>query len=288
MIAAITKICELFFIFIVFSFGGWIMETVLYLVRDKQAVKRGFLFGPVCPIYGVAAVLCDIAFYHNKFFCENKFLQSHKIVDLIIIFVIGFFMSGVLEYLTHYAMEKLFHAMWWDYSGRKFNLNGRIYLNGLLIFGAGVVLIVKLLLPGMYKLIGVIPKPALYITCFILYSIIIVDVATTIVDLKGAIRTIKNFQASAVEGAQKGVDLTTEQLEHFKETLKNSDAYKKIIKENPVVVRFKKRYPNFKITNYKYLYDIIINDPDESKARKDIKLYGTAETAPKKDEENEN
>ncbi len=285
MIAFINKVCELFFIFILFSFGGWIMETVLYLVRDKQAVKRGFLFGPVCPIYGVAAVLCDIAFYHNKFFINNAFLQSHKIVDYIVIFVIGFFMSGVLEYLTHFAMEKLFHAMWWDYSGRKFNLNGRIYLNGLLIFGAGVVLIVKLLLPAVYKLIDIIPNAALYITCFILYSVIIIDVATTIVDLKGAVRTIKNFQASAVEGAQKGVDMTTEQFEHFKETFKKSDAYKKIIKENPVVVRIKKRYPNFRLTNYKFLYDIIINDPDESKARKDIKLYGTAETAPKKDED---
>ncbi len=285
MIAFINKVCELFFIFIVFSTAGWVMETVLYLVRDKQAVKRGFLFGPVCPIYGVAAVLCDMVFYHNKLFTENAFLNSHKILSYIIVFVIGFFMSGVLEYFTHYAMEKFFHAMWWDYSGRKFNLNGRIYLNGLLIFGAGVVLIVKFLLPAIYKLIDIIPNPVLYISCFVLYSIIIIDVATTIVDLKGAIRTIKNFQATAVEGAQKGVDLTTEQFEHLKDNFKNSEPYKKIIKENPVVVRIKKRYPNFKMTNYKFLYDIIMNDPDESKSRKDIKLYGTAETAPKKDEE---
>ena len=286
MIAVITRICELFFIFTVFSVGGWIMETLLYLIRDKQAVKRGFLFGPLCPIYGVAAVLCDVVFYSNKLFTQNAFLNSHKILDWILIFIIGFFMSGVLEYFTHFAMEKFFHAMWWDYSGRKFNLNGRIYLNGLLIFGAGVVLIVKLFLPGLYKLLAVIPKPALYISCFIVYSIIIIDVATTIVDLKGAIRTIKNFQATAVEGAQKGVDLTTEQFEHLKENFKNSDAYKKIIKENPVVVRIKKRYPNFKLTNYnKVFYDIFMNEPDESKARKDIKLYGTAESAPKKDEE---
>ena len=76
MIAFINRICELFFIFIVFSVGGWIMETLLYLIRDKQAVKRGFLFGPVCPIYGVAAVLCDLAFYSNKFFSTNRFLND--------------------------------------------------------------------------------------------------------------------------------------------------------------------------------------------------------------------
>ncbi len=280
MIAIIDRICQLFFIFIVFSVGGWVMETVLYLVRDKQAVKRGFLFGPVCPIYGVAAVMCDVTI--------GKLIEHFKWADnVFVIFIVGFFMSGLLEYFTHFAMEKFFHAMWWDYSGRKFNLNGRIYLNGLLIFAAGVVVIMKLLLPAMYKLIGVIPKPALYITCFVLYSIVIVDFSTTVVDLKGAVRTIRNFQATAVEGAQKGVDLTTEQLEQLKKTMRESDAYKKIIKQNPVVVRFKKRYPNFKLTNYKFLYDIIINDPDESKARKDIKLYGTAETAPKKEDEEE-
>ena len=270
MISVINKICELFFIFIVFSFAGWIMETVLYLIRDKKAVKRGFLFGPVCPIYGVAAVLCDVTLYRR---IDNVFL----------IFIIGFFMSGVLEYFTHFAMEKLFHAMWWDYSGRKFNLHGRIYFNGLLIFGAGGLLIVKFLLPLMYKLMNLIPDAVLYILCFVFYSFIIVDLATTIVDLKGTIRTLKNIQASAVEGAQKGVDLTTEQLEVFKNTILESDVYKKVITENPVILRFKERYPDVKLTKYKFLYDIIMNEPDESKERKDIKLYGTAETAPKKD-----
>ena len=95
----IHRICEYFFIFIVFSFGGWLMETVLYLIRDKKAVKRGFLFGPVCPIYGVAAVMCDIVIYKN-------------INNIFLVFVAGFFLSGALEYLTHFAMEKLFHAMW--------------------------------------------------------------------------------------------------------------------------------------------------------------------------------
>lgn len=270
--AVVTKICELFFIFTVFSFAGWVMETLLYLFRDKKAVKRGFLFGPVCPIYGCAAVICDLTLYR-------------RIDNIFFVFIIGFFMSGVLEYFTHFAMEKLFHAMWWDYSGRKFNLNGRIYLNGLLIFAAGVVLFVKLLLPLMYKLIGIIPPAALYIFCFVAYSVILVDLATTIVDLKGLIRTLKNLQASAVESAQKGVDLTAEQLESLKNTIHESDAYKKTVTENPVIIRFRERHPNVKLTKYKYLYDLVKNEPDESKERKDIKLYGTAETAPKKDDE---
>ncbi len=277
----IYRICTLFFIFTVFSVGGWIMETLLYLIRDKKAVKRGFLFGPVTPIYGVAAVLCDVVIYRNM-----KYLFPDKLIlNLILVFVIGFFLSFALEYLTHFALEKLFHAMWWDYSGRKFNLKGRVYLNGLLIFGAGVVLIVKLLLPAMYKLIALMPDKALYITVFILYSIFVVDLSMTVADLAGSIRTIKNMWATIVSETQKGIDFTGDQIGEIKQNVVESDAYKKLISENPVVDRFKERFPRIKLEKYKFIQDIFFNNPDESKARHDIKLYGTAETAPKKEYE---
>ena len=275
MTAFVNRVCDLFFIFMLFSFAGWLSETLIYIIRKKQAVKRGFLFGPVCPIYGTAAILCDLVLYN-------------KVENPLLIFVIGFFMSGVLEYFTHFAMEKLFHAMWWDYSGRKFNLNGRIYLKGLVIFGVGVVIIVKLLLPLSYKLLGVIPRTALYIGCFLLYSILIIDITATVADLKDAIRTIKNFQASFVSELQKGVDLTAEQIDKIKDSVTDSELYKLLIKQNPVIEKFKLRHPNFKLTNSKFINDVIINASDESKERTDLKLYGTADTAPKKEEEDNN
>ena len=276
----LKTICDYFFEFMLFSVGGWVMETVLYLIRDKAAVKRGFLFGPVCPIYGFAAVICDALIYKNiKYLYPDNF-----IVNILLIFVIGFVISFLLEYLTHWALEKIFHAMWWDYSARRFNLKGRVYLNGLAIFGLGVVLIVKLLLPAVYKLIGIIPLKAFYVICFILYSVVLVDFVSTVFDLKGTIRSLKNLQASAIEGTQKGVDLTTEQLEEFKKNIVQSETYKKIISENPVIDRIKKKYPNLKI-NTKWIKLIFFNNPVEGKERTDIKLYGTAETAPKKDGE---
>lgn len=69
--------------------------------------------------------------------------------------------------------------MWWDYSSRRFNINGRVYLNGLLQFGAGTVLIIKVFQPLVFKLTDVIPNTVLYIICFILYTILIVDIATS-------------------------------------------------------------------------------------------------------------
>ncbi len=277
----IYKVCSLFFIFTLFSVGGWIMETLLYLIRDKKAVKRGFLFGPVTPIYGAAAVICDLVIYQNI----DKLYPDKPVINILLIFVIGFFISFVLEYTTHFVMEKLFHAMWWDYSGRKFNLNGRVYLNGLLIFGAGVVLIVKLLLPAIYKLIGFMPMNVLYWVSFFLYSIFLIDLAMTVADLAGSIRYIKNMWAAIVSETQKGLDFTGEQLDEFKQNITESEAYKKLVSDNPVVDRFKKRFLRVNLEKYKFLTDIIINNPDESRARHDIKLYGTAETAPVKEEE---
>lgn len=263
----IHKLCAYFLVFIVFGFGGWLLETMLYLVRDKKVVKRGFLFGPICPIYGVAAVLCNIVIYGN-------------IGNVFLVFFVGMLLAGTLEYVTHFAMEKCFHAMWWDYSGRRFNIKGRVYLKGLLMFGFGVVAIVKLILPLLYKWLDLLPDKWLYSLCFIFYSVIIVDFAATLVDLTGMIRAVKNFQAGVLEGTQKGVDLTTEQLERLHNAITESSSYHKLITEN--IRRFKKRFPNFTLTKYKHILEVLSDAPDEEKARKDIKLYGTAESRPEK------
>ena len=272
----INTVCKYFFLFMLFSVAGWVMETLLYLIRDKKVVKRGFLFGPVCPIYGCAAVLC-------------RALIFGRITNAFLVFVAGFFLSGVLEYITHFVMEKLFHAMWWDYSNRRFNLKGRVYLKGLVLFGLGVVLIVELLLPLFEKLMTVMPDTVLYALCFVLYSVIIIDLATTIVDLKGVVKVLKTLQATAIGEAQKGVDLTGEQMEKVVNSIKESDWYLKTFdsenNENTLFAKFKKRYPNFTLKNYKYILDIINDPPMEDKGRDDIKLYGTAESIPQADDE---
>ncbi|MBQ9228029.1 MAG: putative ABC transporter permease [Eubacterium sp.] len=267
----IYTVCKYFLLFMLFSFGGWLMETLLNVIRDKKVVKRGFLFGPVCPIYGFAAVLCSIVIYGRL---HNVFL----------VFIAGFFLSFALEYVTHFVMEKLFHAMWWDYSNRRFNIKGRVYLKGLVLFGLGVVIMIELLLPLYDKLLAVLPDKALYIICFILYSLIIVDLATTIVDLKGIINILKTLQANAIGATQKGVDLTGEQMEKVIASIKKSDFYLKTFddehNQNALLARFKKRYPNFTLKNYKYILDLINDPPMEDKGRHDIKLYGTADSIP--------
>lgn len=274
----IDTICRYFFWFELYSIAGWIIETLLYVVKGKKFVKRGFLFGPLCPIYGTGAVILTALFYG-------------KITNIFLIFILGLLLCGALEYITHFLMEKLFHAMWWDYSSRRFNINGRVYLNGLLGFGAGSVLIIKVLQPFVVKFTDAIPVNVLYIICFILYSITIIDLCLTIADLKNIVKTLKFIQSFALSNLQKGIDMTDEA---FKELIKNTkekeiikDLSSKLVHENSLVQRIYKKYPDFTLKKYKYILDIILDKPQKDKGRKDIKLYGTADSLPSADEEND-
>ncbi len=272
----LKTICSYFFTFIIYSFAGWILETLLFLIRDKKVVKRGFLFGPVCPIYGTGAVLCTAVLYG-------------RVSNVFLVFIFGLLLCGSLEYITHFVMEKMFHAMWWDYSSRRFNINGRVYLNGLLIFGAGATLVVKVLQPLVFKLIDIIPDNVLYTLCFVFYSIILVDLAGTVSDLKGVIKYVKHLQNTMITGTQKGVDLTREQMTELNSRIMENEFVSKSINsiksESKIVERMRHVFPDFTLKKYKYIWDIIMDKPQEENARKDIKLYGTAETIPDSDEE---
>lgn len=261
-------ICSYFFTFMLYSFAGWVLESLLFLFRDKKVVKRGFLFGPLCPIYGMGAVLCTAVLYG-------------RVSNIFLVFTFGLLMCGTLEYLTHFVMEKCFHAMWWDYSTRRFNIKGRVYLNGLLIFGAGSVLIVKVLQPLVFRLIAIMPATLLYALCFALYTILIIDFAATVENLKGGIRMVQSFQSAVIESTQKGVDLTEEQLDNIKNSITHSKYARRLSAsmndKNSVLQRMKTQFPDFTIEKYKNVLDIILDKPIESKKRTDIKLYGGVE-----------
>ena len=111
-----------FLLFIIYAIIGWCMEVICKLIQYKRFIDRGFLIGPYCPIYGVGALLIT--------FLLNKYTQ-----DPVVLFVMAVVVCGILEYLTSYFMEKIYHARWWDYSNKKFNINGRICLSNLIAFG---------------------------------------------------------------------------------------------------------------------------------------------------------
>ena len=137
----------LFLWFLLYAFIGWVYESVLVSVSERRWVNRGFLNGPLCPIYGCGAVLAIVLL--------------HDFTNPIEIFLISSFGASILEYITSWGMEKLFHARWWDYSHYRFNIQGRICLLGAIVFGFGGVLIIDVVQPQVERLTAMIPLLAL-------------------------------------------------------------------------------------------------------------------------------
>lgn len=150
-------------IFFVYSFAGWFLESVGGILNVKKFVNRGFLIGPYCPVYGTGVVLI------------TRFLEKYS-NDVILLFFMSALICGILEYITSYVMEKIFHARWWDYHKSKFNLNGRICLETLILFGIFGILILKISNPFILGIVENIPIKLLYLLLNILVIILVIDV----------------------------------------------------------------------------------------------------------------
>ena len=152
-----------FLFFFAFSVVGWIAECISCTINThKFTYDRGFLLGPYCPIYGIGALY--MYFFLDQF--------SDNPVSVFVMALLG---TSVLEYLTSYAMEKIFKARWWDYSDRRFNIKGRICLRNALIFGIVGVVFTYSIKPFYLGMIDKVPSNVLIIVGCILFVVFMVD-----------------------------------------------------------------------------------------------------------------
>lgn len=151
-----------FLLFISYAFLGWCMEVTCKFIQYKKFINRGFLIGPYCPIYGWGALAITI-------------LLKRYMEDPLVLFVMSTIICSIIEYLTSYFMEKKYHARWWDYSNKKFNINGRICLETLIPFGILGVAIMYGTNPILFKLYNQIPQLVINILTAILFIGFIVD-----------------------------------------------------------------------------------------------------------------
>jgi uncharacterized membrane protein len=132
----------------IFSCMGWIYETIYCTIKRKRWENRGFLYGPVCPIYGAGAIACEMLvdlLNSPQYAFHYTWWQ---------VFIVSFFGSIVLEYSTSWALEKLFHAYWWDYSQMPLNIKGRVCFPCSVGFGFAGILVVYAIVPFMEHLTG--------------------------------------------------------------------------------------------------------------------------------------
>ena len=155
-------VSKYFLYFIIYSFLGWLMEVCYVYIREKKFVNRGFLIGPICPIYGYG-VLAII------------FLIGKDTSDVLGVFLKAILICSLLEYFTSYFMEKIFKARWWDYSKGKFNINGRICLETMLPFGILACAVVYLLHPLVVRFINIFSSTLIIVIVIIIFIIYLVD-----------------------------------------------------------------------------------------------------------------
>lgn len=164
-------IARSFIAFLFFSFCGWLWETLFCTVNSGSFQSRGFLFGPICPIYGVGVLSAQFVFA-----VIEKWTGTLPLLQTFIICVAG---GIVIEYFTSWYLEQRFHARWWDYSHMPLNIHGRICLPVSLLFGAVGCFALRIVLPWFASVESLLNPLVLEVISLVAAAIFGADFALT-------------------------------------------------------------------------------------------------------------
>ena len=268
-----------FLIFILFSFIGWISEVIYVGVTSAHKfVNRGFLHGPLCPVYGFGGVVILM-------------LPPSLYATWIPLFFASMILCTIVEYFVSWLMEKLFHTRWWDYSHYKIQLNGRICLLNSILFGFLGVVVIHFVYPLMIDLLNSLGQKVINVSGVIILAVLSVDIFFTVrklVDFANVMKKLKelgetlNSHYGQEEWFKKDsfmdmINSVIERADNRKEEF-NQKILEKIDKVQnlhlPSVELFIKKFPSIKSTKYK----------DELNMIKE-KIHQKIEAAKKKDKQ---
>ena len=268
-----------FLIFILFSFIGWISEVIYVGVTSAHKfVNRGFLHGPLCPVYGFGGVVILM-------------LPPSLYATWIPLFFASMILCTIVEYFVSRLMEKLFHTRWWDYSHYKIQLNGRICLLNSILFGFLGVVVIHFVYPLMIDLLNSLGQKVINVSGVIILAVLSVDIFFTVrklVDFANVMKKLKelgetlNSHYGQEEWFKKGsfidmINSVIERADNRKEEFSQKILEKIDKVQNlhlPSVELFIKKFPSIKSTKYK----------DELNMIKE-KIHQKIEAAKKKDKQ---
>ena len=187
-----NEIYYYFLLFLIYSFIGWLIEVIGKLIEKHKFINRGFLIGPICPIYGHGCLLMILTLSRYK---DNP----------LVLFVNAIFICSLLEYFTSYFMEKIFKARWWDYSTKRFNLNGRICAETMIPFGILGTLVICVINPIFEYLLNLFNFETIKITAVVLFIIYIIDYTISLIIMFGFKGTLKTLEKDGTEEITKKV-----------------------------------------------------------------------------------
>ena len=243
--------------FLIFSFLGWCAEVCFAAFKDGKFVNRGFLNGPVCPIYGFG--VAGVHFVTS--------LISHDAV----LVAVSFFLPTLLELVTGFVLEKVFRHKWWDYSKERWNLGGYVCARFSLLWGLVCISAVKIIFPLVDKFIAILPFTATLVVIIVLCSFMLIDfigTVATIVKLNKRLKALDAINAKIHALSDKMGKTVADG------TLKLISAKEKLIKRPSVFTRrIIKAFPTMSTKKY--------NSFDELKATMDkrSKITKTEEVA---------
>ena len=189
---------QLLWYFFIYAFLGWCLEVVFCTVNSGQWVNRGFLNGPVCPIYGVGMVVVLLA------------LQPLA-DNLLLLFAGSLVLTSLLELATGYVLKKAFHTSWWDYSDQPFNIGGYICLKFSLAWGLGGMAAVRLLHPPIARMVDRLPRTLGLVLLAVMAGVMAADLAATLVTRAGLEQGLRGLEKLAA-ALRRGSDAVSKGL----------------------------------------------------------------------------
>ena len=208
---------DLVLLFFAYALLGWCIEVTLKYFQFHRFINRGFLTGPLLPIYGSGAVLITLA--------VDGLAPLESSVGTT--FALSFVLCGTVEYLTSFVMEKRFHARWWDYSQKPMNLHGRVWIGNLILFGLGGVLIAKVLNPVFLGVFGMLTLSGREILSAGLGGLFLADCVMSHFVLKLVKTGVESSEADSTEEISREVQLLLHDRSVFHRRF--ADAYPEVI-----------------------------------------------------------
>lgn len=251
---------ELLTYFIIYSFLGWVMESIVRSVSERKIINTGFLIGPFCPIYGIGAIIM-LLFLDNY---ENK---------PVIMFFISIIILTIWEYIVGVLLEKIFKTKYWDYSDQKFNFQGRICLVNSLCWGVLGIIFVKFIHPFVQNFVSQVDITLLKYIISVIVIVFLVDMIISIVKVKKIRATLDKVEELNKQIKEKLKELTMLAKDKQKSTAAeniqtlidelNKKKNKTIIHLYKNVYRLKKAFPAI---NTKEITEVLNKKINEIKA----------------------
>lgn len=189
-----SSLFQLSWFFIIYSFLGWTVEVSYQTIKLKKFINRGFLNGPWCPVYGfgMLSILLFLYDFHD---------------NILLLFLGAFFLTSLLEFITGWALERIFNKKWWDYSDEPFNIKGYVALFFSLRWGLGVLLIIKIIHPLLHFLVGFLDNFLGHIFLVLILFSLAADLIVTVFEM---LNIQKNFIA---------LDEIADRIEHYSDEM---------------------------------------------------------------------